>query len=121
MIYPFLHYRIFFQQAYILVVNQYLWGCFMFNEICIYEAKLTKINEIEQLMKEVAEFYQQREGIIDVHYIKRIICTPSGIFAPASGYIAPARPSSGKILPQNVTHNCQKTILKRALECKGIL
>ncbi|WP_395019296.1 DUF6783 domain-containing protein [Robinsoniella peoriensis] len=43
-------------------------------------------------MKEVAEFYQQREGIIDVHYIKRIICTPSGIFAPASGYIARCAP-----------------------------
>lgn len=30
-----------------------------------------KIDEIEQLMKEVAEFYQQQEGVIDVHYIKR--------------------------------------------------
>ena len=27
----------------------------MFNEICIYEAKLTKLDEIEALMKEVAE------------------------------------------------------------------
>lgn len=31
----------------------------MFNEICIYEAKLTKLDEIEELMKEVAEFYLQ--------------------------------------------------------------
>ncbi len=43
----------------------------MFNEICIYEAKLTKLDEIEELMKEVAEFYLSQEGVIDVHYIKR--------------------------------------------------
>ena len=28
----------------------------MFNEICIYEAKLTKLDEIEELMREEAEF-----------------------------------------------------------------
>lgn len=28
----------------------------MFNEICIYEAKIDKQDEIEALMKEVAEF-----------------------------------------------------------------
>ena len=43
----------------------------MFNEICIYEAKLTKLDEIEELMKEVAEFYLKQEGVIEVHYIKR--------------------------------------------------
>ena len=43
----------------------------MFNEICIYEAKLTKLDEIEELMKEVAEFYLKQDGVIDVHYIKR--------------------------------------------------
>ncbi|MCX4363207.1 MAG: hypothetical protein OSJ74_07495, partial [Clostridia bacterium] len=43
----------------------------MFNEICIYEAKPTKLNEIEELMKEVAEFYLQQDGVIDVQYIKR--------------------------------------------------
>ena len=43
----------------------------MFNEICIYEAKLTKLDEIEELMKEVAEFYLQQDGVIDVHYIRR--------------------------------------------------
>ncbi|TLG73846.1 hypothetical protein [Culicoidibacter larvae] len=43
----------------------------MFNEICIYEAKLTKTDEIEALMKEVAEFYLSQDGVIDVHYIKR--------------------------------------------------
>ena len=43
----------------------------MFNEICIYEAKLNKLNEIEELMKEVAEFYLKQVGVIDVHYIKR--------------------------------------------------
>lgn len=43
----------------------------MFNEICIYEAKLTKLDDIETLMKEVAEFYLKQDGVIDVHYIKR--------------------------------------------------
>jgi hypothetical protein len=43
----------------------------MFNEICIYEAKLTKLDEIETLMKEVAEFYLSQNGVIDVHYIKQ--------------------------------------------------
>ena len=43
----------------------------MFNEICIYEAKLTKLDEIEELMREVAEFYLNQDGVIDVHYIKR--------------------------------------------------
>lgn len=43
----------------------------MFYEICIYEAKGTKIDEIEALMKEVAEFYREQDGVIDVHYIKR--------------------------------------------------
>jgi len=43
----------------------------MFNEICIYEAKLEKQDEIEQLMREVAEFYMAQPGVIDVKYIKR--------------------------------------------------
>lgn len=43
----------------------------MFNEICIYEVKLTKLDEIEQLMKEVSEYYLAQEGVIEVHYIKR--------------------------------------------------
>ena len=43
----------------------------MFNEICIYEAKIEKQDEIEQLMKEVAEFYLQQDGVMDVKYIKR--------------------------------------------------
>lgn len=43
----------------------------MFNEICIYEAKIDKQNEIEMLMKEVAEFYKSQAGVIDVTYIKR--------------------------------------------------
>ncbi len=43
----------------------------MFHEICIYEAKLTKLDEIEELMKEVAAFYMTQEGVIDVHYIRR--------------------------------------------------
>ena len=43
----------------------------MFNEICIYEAKIEKQDEIETLMKEVAEFYLAQEGVLDVKYIKR--------------------------------------------------
>ena len=43
----------------------------MFNEICIYEAKIEKQDEIETLMREVAEFYLSQPGVIDVKYIKR--------------------------------------------------
>lgn len=43
----------------------------MFNEICIYEVKLNKQDEVEELMKEVAEFYKSQKGVIDVKYIKR--------------------------------------------------
>jgi len=43
----------------------------MFNEICIYEAKIEKQDEIEALMKEVAAFYLTQRGVVDVKYIKR--------------------------------------------------
>lgn len=43
----------------------------MFYEICVYEAKVDKQDEIEELMKEVAEFYLQQEGVNDVRYFKR--------------------------------------------------
>lgn len=43
----------------------------LFNEICIYEAKIEKQDEIEQLMREVADFYMEQEGVVDVKYIKR--------------------------------------------------
>ena len=43
----------------------------MFNEICIYEAKIDKQDEIETLMREVSEFYRSLPGIIEVRYIKR--------------------------------------------------
>jgi len=43
----------------------------MFNEICIYEVKIEKQDEIEALMKEVAEYYLAQQGVIDVKYIKR--------------------------------------------------
>jgi hypothetical protein len=46
-------------------------GVAMFNEICIYEAKIDKQAEIEDLMREVAEFYRSLPGVIDVKYIKR--------------------------------------------------
>ena len=43
----------------------------MFCEICIYEAKIEKQDEIEQLMREVAEFYRAQSGVLDVRYVKR--------------------------------------------------
>ena len=43
----------------------------MFYEVCIYEAKIEKQDEIEELMKEVAEFYRSQPGIVEVKYIKR--------------------------------------------------
>ena len=43
----------------------------MFHEICIYEAKINKQDEIEALMKEVAAFYRSQPGVLDVQYIKR--------------------------------------------------
>ncbi|MDL2217879.1 hypothetical protein LJC27_04400 [Christensenellaceae bacterium OttesenSCG-928-M15] len=43
----------------------------MFHEVCIYEAKIDKQEEIEQLMREVAAFYKSQDGVIDVTYIKR--------------------------------------------------
>ena len=43
----------------------------MFTEICIYEAKIDKQDEIEELMREVAEFYRSLPGVIEVRYIKR--------------------------------------------------
>ena len=43
----------------------------MFYEVCIYEAKVDRQDEIEALMKEVAEFYKAQPGVIDVKYIKR--------------------------------------------------
>ncbi|MCL2344141.1 MAG: hypothetical protein FWC62_09680 [Firmicutes bacterium] len=43
----------------------------MFNEICVYEAKIDKQDEIEALMREVADFYLTQPGVIDVKYIKR--------------------------------------------------
>lgn len=43
----------------------------MFNEICIYEVKLNKQDEVEELMREVAVFYKSQPGVIEVKYIKR--------------------------------------------------
>lgn len=43
----------------------------MFYEICIYEAKPTKEDEIEKLMKEVSDFYKTQKGVVTVRYIKR--------------------------------------------------
>lgn len=43
----------------------------MFHEICIYEAKLEKQDEIETLMRDVKEFYLSLDGVESVTYIKR--------------------------------------------------
>jgi len=43
----------------------------MFYEVCLYEAKPEKADEIETLMREVAEFYRAQDGVITVRYIKR--------------------------------------------------
>lgn len=43
----------------------------MFHEICIYEAKIDKQNEIEILMKEVKDFYLEQKGVKSVTYIKK--------------------------------------------------
>ena len=43
----------------------------MFHEVCIYEAKINKQDEIEQLMGEVAAFYREQPGVISVTFIKR--------------------------------------------------
>ena len=43
----------------------------MFYEVCIYEARIDRQDEIEELMREVAEFYKAWPGVIDVKYIKR--------------------------------------------------
>ena len=43
----------------------------MFNDIRMYQAKSNKQEEIEPLMKEVAESYISHPGVMDVKYIKR--------------------------------------------------
>jgi len=43
----------------------------MFYEICIYEVKLNKEEEFEELIKEVGNFYRSCPGVKDVKYIKR--------------------------------------------------
>jgi hypothetical protein len=43
----------------------------MFNEICLYEVKIEKQDEVEALMAEVAAFYLAQQGVIEVKYIKR--------------------------------------------------
>jgi len=42
-----------------------------FHEICIYEAKIEKQDEIETLMREVKEFYLTLDGVESVIYVKR--------------------------------------------------
>jgi hypothetical protein len=46
-------------------------GDVVFNEICICEAKIDKQDEIEELMRDMAEFYRSQPGVVDVRYIKR--------------------------------------------------
>lgn len=42
-----------------------------FHEICIYEAKLEKQEEIETLMREVKAYYLTLDGVESVTYVKR--------------------------------------------------
>ena len=45
---------------------------YMFNEnLHLWKLKLDKQDEVEELMKEVAAFYMEQQGVIDVKYIKR--------------------------------------------------
>jgi hypothetical protein len=37
----------------------------------VYEVKIDKQDEVEELMKEVAQFYKEQQGVIEVKYIKR--------------------------------------------------
>jgi hypothetical protein len=49
-----------------------LWlGVMVFHEVRIYEAKINKQEEIEQLMGEVAAFYREQPSVISVACIKR--------------------------------------------------
>ena len=43
----------------------------MFNEICIYEAKIEKQEEIEHFLKEVVVFYMEQDCVIEFSYINR--------------------------------------------------
>jgi hypothetical protein len=43
----------------------------MFYEVCIYEVKINKEEEFEELIKEVGAFYRSYPGVKDVKYIKR--------------------------------------------------
>jgi len=43
----------------------------MFYEICLYEVKIEREEEFEELIKEVGEFYRSCPGVNDVKYIKR--------------------------------------------------
>lgn len=43
----------------------------MFYEICIYEVKVDREEEFEDLIKEVGDFYRSLSGVNDVKYIKR--------------------------------------------------
>jgi len=42
-----------------------------FVEVCIYDVKNDKVNEFEELIKDVVEHHKQHEGVIDVRYMKR--------------------------------------------------
>jgi hypothetical protein len=43
----------------------------MFYEICVYEVKINKEEEFEELIKEVGDFYRSCPGVNNVKYIKR--------------------------------------------------
>lgn len=43
----------------------------MFHETCVYEVKIEKQEEFEELVKEVGSFYRSQEGVIEATYVKR--------------------------------------------------
>jgi len=43
----------------------------MFYEVCIYEVKINKEEEFEELIKKVGDFYRSCSGVKEVKYIKR--------------------------------------------------
>jgi len=42
-----------------------------FMEICLYDVKPTKVNDFDNLLKEVSEHHDSFSGVIDIKYIKK--------------------------------------------------
>ncbi len=42
-----------------------------FVEVCVYDVKIAKVEEFEQLIERVAKHHREFPGVIDVRYMKR--------------------------------------------------